>query len=129
MPNNRLKSIFTTNSYKREGKLKVGSFSFKKITATKVFDAISQLDPSSSSGITDIPVKLLKRSSKVLSPILACLFNQFVDSGNIPDDLKCALAFPLFKKGDATSCDNYRGISILSPIAKIFERVGLESIQ
>ena len=110
-------------SYKREGKLKVGSFSFKKITATKVFDAISQLDPSSSSGITDIPVKLLKRSSKVLSPILACLFNQFVDSGNIPDDLKCALAFPLFKKGDATSCDNYRGISILSPIAKIFERI------
>ena len=110
-------------NYKRDGKLTVGSFSFKKITEGQVFGAISQLDPSSSSGITEIPVKLLKRSAKVLSPVLASLFNQFVETGHIPEDLKCAIAYPLFKKGDQTLCDNYRGISVLSPIAKIFERI------
>ncbi len=57
----------------------------------------------------------------VIAPILATLFNQYIDSGEIPHDLKCAIAFALFKKGDATNCDNYRGISVLSPFAKVFE--------
>jgi hypothetical protein len=37
--------------------------------------------------------------------------------------LKCAIVFALFKKGDRSNCDNYRGISVLSPFAKIFERI------
>ena len=37
--------------------------------------------------------------------------------------MKCAIAFPLFKKGDITNCDNYRGISVLSPFAKVFEKL------
>ena len=80
---------------------------------------IAALGNNSSSEITDIPVK---HCSGVLSPILASLFNHFIDTGDIPHDLKCAIAFPLFKKGDITNCDNYRGISVLSPFAKVFEK-------
>ena len=63
------------------------------------------------------------RCSIALAPILASLFNKFIKLGSIPDDLKCAIIFALFKKGDCASCDNYRGISVLSSFAKIFERI------
>ena len=85
--------------------------------------AINILDNSSSSGITDIPIIVIKHCVDTLTPILASLFNKFIQLGSIPDDLKCAIVFALFKKGDRSNCDNYRGISVLSPFAKIFERI------
>ena len=48
-------------------------------------------------------------------------FNICLDSGNYPDILKIAKVVPLFKKGDKTDAGNYRPISILSPINKVFE--------
>jgi hypothetical protein len=60
---------------------------------------------------------------EVLAPFLTSIFNECITSGKIPKDLKCAIAFPLFKKGDSSLCDNYRGISVLSPFAKVLERL------
>ena len=110
-------------NFKRDGHLKSVPFSFKSITAETVKKAIFSLDNSSASGITEIPVVVIKHISDTLAPVLASLFNQFISSGSIPDDLKCAIVFPLFKKGDRTFCDNYRGISVLSPFTKILERI------
>ena len=83
--------------------------------------AIASLDNSSSSGITDIPITVIKHCVDTLALVLASLYNQFIQLGLIPDDLKCAIDFALFKKGGRSICDNYRGISVLSPFAKIFE--------
>ena len=44
-------------------------------------------------------------------------------SGIFPDDLKIAVLSPIFKKGDRSSCGNYRPISVLSVIAKILEKI------
>ena len=73
--------------------------------------------------MTEIPVKVIKYSAETLAPILKDIFNHCIKTGDIPPDLKCAIAFPLFKKGDRSLCDNYRGISVLSPFAKILERL------
>ena len=54
---------------------------------------------------------------------MASLFDKFIQLGSIPDDLKCAIVFALIKKGDRSNCDNYRGISVLSSFAQIFERI------
>ena len=113
----------TFRKLKLDRNIQCPSFTFKEITALDVIEAIKLLDSSSSSGITLIPVKVIKYSAETLAPVLAKLFNQFIKSGQIPDDLKYAIVFPLFKKGNQTVCDNYRGISILSPFAKIFERI------
>ena len=109
--------------YKRDRLLSTEPFSFNLISAEIVKMAILTLDNSSSSGITKIPIRVIKHSVDILSPVLATLFNQFIQVGSMPDDLKCAIVFALFKKGDQTSCDNYRGISVLSPFAKIFEKI------
>ena len=103
--------------------MKTTTFSFKTITEANVLEAIKTLDNSSSCGITEIPVSVIKNSGEAIVPFLTQFLNSCITSGKIPKDLKCAIAFPLFKKGDSSSCDNYRGISVLSPFAKILERL------
>ena len=44
-------------------------------------------------------------------------------SGIFPDDWKCARVTPLFKQGEASDLNNYRPISVISVIAKVFERI------
>jgi hypothetical protein len=59
---------------------------------------------------------------KLVPGILALLFtkliNSAISSGSIPEDWKSALVTPSFKnKGKTTDLNNYRGISVLSPMA------------
>ena len=51
------------------------------------------------------------------------VINLSLIQGTIPDDLKSARVVPLFKKNDRTEVGNYRPVSILTIIFKIFERV------
>ena len=50
-------------------------------------------------------------------------FYSCIQQGIFPNSLKIAKVFPVFKKGDSTSLTNYRPISILSQISKIFEKM------
>ena len=92
--------------YKQNSILKTTTFSFKTITEANVLEAIKTLDNSSSCGITEIPVSVIKNSGEAIVPFLTQFLNSCITSGKIPNDLKCAIAFPLFKKGDSSSCDN-----------------------
>ena len=49
--------------------------------------------------------------------------NQSLTTGIFPDNLKLAKVIPLFKKGDPTSINNYRPISLLPALSNIFEHV------
>ena len=44
-------------------------------------------------------------------------------SGIFPDDWKCARVTPLFKQGERSDLNNYRPISVIPVIAKVFERI------
>ena len=54
---------------------------------------------------------------------LAELFNRLIQEGSLPNDLKCADVSSLFKKGDTMCKENYRPISLLPAISKLFERL------
>ena len=56
-------------------------------------------------------------------PGLANIFNQTVITRIVPEDKKTAMISPIFKSGDKTKCTNYRPISILSAIKKVFEKL------
>ena len=64
---------------------------------------------------------LLKMSQDVIIPIFTDLFNKCMRDGVFPDVFKNAQITPLFKDGDETETNNYRHISLLSQIAKLFE--------
>ena len=64
-----------------------------------------------------------KYLSPIISPILCNLVNKSVLTGKFPDSLKIAKIIPLYKGGARSACKNYRPISILPFLNKIFEKV------
>ena len=51
------------------------------------------------------------------------MINNAIDTGTFPDALKKADVTPVFKKADQLSKENYRPVSILSCLSKVYEKV------
>ena len=66
---------------------------------------------------------MLKSIKSEISEAIAIIINQSILTGIFPDQLKLAKVKPLYKKGEKCCLDNYRPISLLPTISKIFERV------
>ena len=66
---------------------------------------------------------MLKSIKSEVSEAIAIIINQSILTGIFPDQLKLAKVKPLYKKGDKCCLNNYRSISFLPTISKIFERV------
>ena len=96
---------------------------FKCITETETLKAIDNLENKNSSGHDGISNKLLKLTKKELSKSLTLIINQIITTGIFPDLFKKSKITPLFKKGDQSLLLNYRPISLLPTISKLFERI------
>ena len=70
----------------------------------------------------NISAKILKLTSPVILGPITGLVNNMIRSNIFPDTLKTARVSPVFKKGNALECKNYRPVSILPAVSKIFER-------
>ena len=101
----------------------VDSFFLQPIIETEVAHLLRNLDPSKSTGLHHIPIKYLKMATTVDAPILTDMYNCCIQEGVYPDELKIAQIIPVYKKGNKSSCINYRPISLLSSINKIFEKL------
>ena len=68
--------------------------------------------------------RLLRESPDLISESLALIFNQSIDTGIFPYEWKRARITPLFKKaGSRSDPSNYRPISIIPVVVKVFERI------
>ena len=91
------------------------------ITPKKV---ITNLDSSKVSSPDCIPVMVIKNCEPELSYILAKLFNMCLKEYCFPDCSKVSLAAPVFKNvGERSTAKNYRPVSLLSVVSKVFERL------
>jgi hypothetical protein len=95
----------------------------REITQGEVLNAIQQLKPGKAAGIGDIPAEFFKVADNIISPFLTKFFNCLFDRGVFPEDWTKAVIVPLFKKGDPNIVDNYRGISLLCIMSKIFTSI------
>ena len=57
------------------------------------------------------------------------MINMSFDNGCFPDDLKLAEVSPIFKKKDDLDKENYRPVSVLSHVSKVFERIMYQQIE
>ena len=106
----------------------VPNMSFSQISEEAVMEVLNNLKQKLSCGHDGISSRLLKASKTVVCKPLTLIINQTLTSGIFPDTLKIAKIIPLFKKGDKTLLENYRPISILPAISKIFERIMFNQI-
>ena len=106
----------------------IHKFTFKPISEVTTINIINRMHPKSSSGkdgISNILLKTIKH--EICKPVTTILI-QSLSTGIFPDKLKVAKVIPLLKKGDNTIFYNYRAISILPAISKIFERVIFDQV-
>ena len=83
---------------------------------------ISGLNIAKATGLDGIGPRILKTANDILVPSISALINKSIKTATFPDKLKMAKIYPIHKGG--TKCDpaNYRPISILPTVSKIFEK-------
>ena len=108
----KIKSFFKSNS----------GFSFSHVETLEVRKLISDLDCSKKTS-GDIPTKIIKLAIDNCYIALTDCINTSIDNCIFPQSLKCADVSPIHKKDSTTDKANYRPISILPTLSKIFERV------
>ena len=101
---------------------------FQSVTVDNVSRIIDSLKPKTSSGVDCISNKLIKYVKNVIMEPLTVIINQMLNVGIFPDSLKISKVIPIYKKSDNTIFSNYRPISLLPSISKIFEKIILEQI-
>ena len=74
-------------------------------------------------GLDGISNEILKCCSPVIEPTIAAAFNKCIEERTFPKRLKIAKVIPIFKKRDKRKPENYRPISLLNSIIKVFEKL------
>jgi hypothetical protein len=115
---------FTNNHFAKYLNNPVASeFSFKTIIESDISKILSNFKNKNSAGDDNLSLKILKLLKRKLVPPLTVLINQSLHQGIFPEALKLAKVIPLFKKGDSSCFNNYRPISLLLSVSKIYEKI------
>ena len=80
------------------------------------------LDSSKACQDSDIPTKVIKSNSDIFADALYYEFNRSLETSVFPLSLKLANVTPVHKKCNRSEKDNYRPLSILPNLPKVFER-------
>jgi hypothetical protein len=93
------------------------------VTTGHISDELKILDLSKGQGPDNIPPIFLKNTVKTITVPLAILFNKCLTEGIFPRIWKTANIVPVHKGESKTKVENYRPISILSTLSKVFEKL------
>jgi len=96
-------------------------FELQPITLADVTKTMNKIDPNKASDIYKIKPAILKEITPFLAPILTHLFNKSISEHEYPDSLKVTKVIELYKSKVQSNPANYRPISLLPIIAKVFD--------
>ena len=98
-------------------------FKFSFVTEDLVLKLLKDMNIDKAAGIDNLSGKLLKDAANILAKPISKICNLSIKYSVFPTDCQIAKLKPLFKKGSTTLPKNYRPISLLPLISKIFEKV------
>ena len=99
------------------------SFYLSPTSEHEVQVELKRLNPKKSSGADEISPKILKLSSDIIAYHLMFIFNKAMEDAAYPNRMKITKVLALFKKSPKYVPENYRPISLLSRLDKIFEKI------
>ncbi|XP_044762034.1 uncharacterized protein LOC123319231 [Coccinella septempunctata] len=95
----------------------------EEITVEKVREALRRSKNGKAAGPGNIPIELVKYGPDILLETITGLFNRCLKGDRVPEDWNLAYISSIYKKGDKSMCKNYRGISVMSSMARLYGRV------
>ena len=119
----KLNSTFTANDNSSLPPQVNSRFRLKIITEISVLKAIKGLKPKRSFGPDKVSSFFIRIAAPVIAKSLANIYNTSIRSGVFPKDWKIAKVAPIFKSGSKSQMGNYRPISVLPTLARIFEKL------
>ena len=93
-----------------------------ELTEHLVATILEGLDPKKATGPDGIPMLILKKLNKELSHSLHPIFQKIKQTSEFPHNWKCATVIPVHKKDSKIDVKNYRPVSLLICVSKVFER-------
>ncbi|CAK1579780.1 unnamed protein product [Parnassius mnemosyne] len=99
------------------------NFDFQYIDTATVLKTFKQLNIKKTEDLWGISTNIIKSVMPAIAPYLAFIFNQCIDDKQFPTLMKYSKIIPLFKAGDKSDPSNFRPISILPALSKIFEKI------
>ena len=97
-------------------------FYFGELEKEEIQKEIHKLNNNKASQHSDIPTKIIKSNSDIFSGFLYVSVNSSIKSSLFPSCLETADVTPLYKRGKKDLKDNYRPVSILPVLSKLYER-------
>jgi len=98
------------------------------ISSADVANLLSNIKPFKASSLDDIPAYLLKEIAYQIAPSVMMVFQASLNQCELTADWKVAHVVPVFKKGDKSSPNNYRPISLTCLCCKILEHIVYSNI-
>lgn len=100
-----------------------GSMALYSVDYDEIESVIIKLKDKCALGWDGISTTVVKAAKHVLVPLLSHIFNASFSTGIFPQYFKKAVVHPIFKSGDRDCVANYRPISVLNIMSKIFEKI------
>ena len=97
-------------------------FKFTDSTSDSFCREINVLDPKKAGVENDIPTKILMGCSDIACEYLSKIYNNAKNRCNFPQLLKLADVTPIHKKDETSLMKNYRPVSLLPVVSKLFEK-------
>ena len=104
----------------------MNNFVFTNLTSAQIEKELLSLNEVPGLDVLNMDRRLLRLCATIIAPSLSYIFNQSLVDGVVPTDFKLARVTPVYKNGedcDISNHSDYRPISVICHIAKIFERL------
>ena len=122
----------TNNHIKMSSQIHLGSIEVEEldseISSSELREAIFSQKNGKSCGLDHLCAELFKHSFDITSPFLLKLSNRLFSNGEYPKSWGEGIIVPIFKSGNPDDAQNYRPITLINVLGKVYSRVLLNRL-